>query len=112
MNRIDITIFYLLDRSIFYENIGKFVKYIGSINCRDVPKVIKTFRDKNIKCLNQIDYCGYTIFNKIQIEIIKNEINKDDTKKILLQSTINLINKAIKIIEKEKKNCYLVLEGE
>ena len=112
MNRIDITIFYLLDKSIFYENLGKFVKHIGSINSDDTPNVIEVFRSENLKNLKQIDYYGYTIFNKLQIESIKNEIDKNNIKKAIPEYVITLITEAIKVVDQSEEDCYLIFEGE
>ena len=112
MFRIDINIFNLLAGPIYYEELVKFTKSLGSINRDDSRGIIQVFRDENLKCLSTISYYGYTIFNKLQVKEIKKEINDKVIQKAMPGYVIELINNASDKVLSSKEDCYLVFDGE
>ena len=80
------------------------------LNEDETIKISKESAKHSLQCLSFLDYVGYTVFNNIQIEEIKIELQllrKDQD----IQENLKEIEKIILQIPKDNAY-YLVFEGE
>ena len=108
---VDVLIFYNLDSYDYDDKFRKKMKFVVRINDEDVSNMISAFNGADTKCLKYITTYGYTIFNRMQIDQVVNELNKKDISKLLNKKTLKTIKDTVELILKEDKLLYLVFDG-
>jgi len=86
------------------------IKYLDNFDMFEIIDISEEAIKNHAKCLSFLDFVGYTIFNKIQIDEIRNELHclSDNTK---ISENIKKMKAMIDLIP-ENQNFYLMFHGE
>ena len=90
-------------------NHNKPLQLLGSLEIEEVIAISDIASQENLKCLSFLDYIGETVFNKLQIEQIKAELQNLKRFDTISKSLI-IIENSVNKIPKDTKY-YLMFSG-
>ena len=86
------------------------IKYLGDLDMFEIINISEEASKIHAKCLSFLDFVGYTIFNRIQIDEIRTELRylSGNTK---ISESIKKMQAIIDLMP-EDQNFYLMFHGE